>query len=99
LLFVVGLEFKLKDIGKLRYVWIALFGVIIPWLGGYLVARYFGFSSEKALLIGVTLTATSIAITADTLREMGKLQTEVAKTIIGAAVIDDILALTALSFT
>jgi Kef-type K+ transport system membrane component KefB len=99
LLFVVGLEFKLKDIGKMRYVWIALPGVIIPWLGGYLVARYFGFPDEKALLIGVTLTATSIAITADTLREMGKLQTEVAKTIIGAAVIDDILALTALAFT
>ena len=51
LLFVVGLEFKLKDIGKLRYMWIALFGVIVPWAGGYLVARYFGFPSEKALLI------------------------------------------------
>lgn len=99
LLFVVGLEFKLKDIGKIRYMWIALFGVIVPWIGGYLVARYFGFPTEKALLIGVTLTATSIAITADTLREMGKLQTEVAKTIIGAAVIDDILALSALAFT
>ena len=99
LLFVVGLEFKLKDIGKLRYMWIALFGVIVPWVGGFFVARYFGFPSEKALLIGVTLTATSIAITADTLREMGKLQSEVAKTIIGAAVIDDILALTALAFT
>ena len=98
LLFVVGLEFKLKDIGKLRYMWIALFGVIVPWVSGYLVARYFGFPSEKALLIGVTLTATSIAITADTLREMGKLQSEIAKTIIGAAVIDDILALTALAF-
>jgi len=99
LLFVVGLEFKLKDIGKLRYMWIALFGVIVPWISGYLVARYFGFPTEKALLIGVTLTATSIAITADTLREMGKLQSEVAKTIIGAAVIDDILALSALAFT
>jgi len=99
LLFVVGLEFKLKDIGKIRYFWIASFGVIVPWLGGYLVARYFGFTTEKALLIGVTLTATSIAITADTLREMGQLHTEVAKTIIGAAVIDDILALTALAFT
>jgi Kef-type K+ transport system membrane component KefB len=99
LLFVVGLEFKLKDIGKIRYLWIASFGVIVPWLGGYLVARYFGFTTEKALLIGVTLTATSIAITADTLREMGQLHTEIAKTIIGAAVIDDILALTALAFT
>ena len=70
----------------------------IIWCYRSLVARYFGFASEKALLIGVTLTATSIAITADTLREMGKLNTEVAKTIIGAAVIDDILALIALAF-
>lgn len=47
LLSVIGLDFKLKDIGKNRYMWIALFGVIVPWLGGYLVARYFDFASEK----------------------------------------------------
>lgn len=97
LLFVVGLEFKLKDISSVKYLVIGLFGVIVPWLGGYLVAIAFGFEHQRAIIIGVALTATSIAITADTLREMGKLNSDVAKAIIGAAVIDDVLALAALS--
>jgi len=97
LLFVVGLEFKLKDISSVKYLVIGLFGVIVPWLGGYLVAIAFGFEHQRAIIIGVALTATSIAITADTLREMGQLNSNVAKAIIGAAVIDDVLALAALS--
>ncbi len=97
LLFVIGLEFKLKDIAKLQYVWIAIFGVVFPWAGGYWIATLFGFDTNKAVLIGVALTATSIAITADTLRELGQLGSNTAKAIIGAAVIDDILALLALS--
>ena len=97
LLFVVGLEFKLKEIAGWRYAVIALFGVLLPWLGGWALALAFGFSGHQAIIIGVALTATSIAITADTLREMGKLQTKTAKAIIAAAVIDDVLALMALS--
>ena len=97
LLFVTGLEFKLRDIVSIRYAVIALSGVIVPWLGGYLLAIGFGFEPGKAILLGVALTATSIAITADVLRELGKLQTETAKAIIGAAILDDILALLALS--
>ena len=97
LLFVVGLEFKLKDIASFKYLVIGLLGVIIPWIGGYLVATAYDFEHHRAVIIGVALTATSIAITADTLREMGRLNSEVAKAIIGAAVIDDVLALAALS--
>ena len=97
LLFVTGLEFKLKEIASPRYMVIAFFGVLIPWVGGYLVAGAFGFETHKAVLIGVAFAATSIAITADTLREMGKLQTPAARAIIGAAIIDDVLALLALS--
>jgi Kef-type K+ transport system membrane component KefB len=99
LLFVTGLEFKLHEIATPKYAVIALFGVVLPWGGGFLSAEFFGFESHKAALIGVAFTATSIAITADTLRELGKLQTPAAKAIIGAAVIDDILALIALSVT
>ena len=99
LLFVVGLEFKLKDIFNLRYLWIALVGVIVPWIGGYLITRVFGYSFENAVFTGTALTATSIAITANVLKEMGKLQTDAAKAIIGAAVIDDVLSLLALSFS
>ncbi len=99
LLFVVGLEFKLEDIFKLNYGIIALLGVIIPWIGGFLISRLFGYEFGSAVFVGTALTATSIAITANVLREMGKLKTPVAKAIIGAAVIDDVLSLVALSFS
>ena len=99
LLFVVGLEFKLKDVFNVRYLWIALAGVIVPWIGGFLTAKAFGYNFENAVFTGTALTATSIAITANVLREMGKLHTEAAKAIIGAAVIDDVLSLLALSFS
>lgn len=99
LLFVVGLEFKLKDIFNIRYLWIALVGVIVPWIGGFLTAQAFGYNFASAVFTGTALTATSIAITANVLREMGKLQTDAAKAIIGAAVIDDILSLLALSLS
>jgi Kef-type K+ transport system membrane component KefB len=97
LLFVIGLEFKLKTISNWRYGVIGFFGVMVPWVGGYFLAQFFGFEPSKAIIIGVALTATSIAITADVFREMGKLKTEAAKAIIGAAIIDDVLALLALA--
>jgi Kef-type K+ transport system membrane component KefB len=99
LLFTIGLEFEIKEIIKPRYFLIALVGVIVPALGGYFLARAFGYDFKSAVFIGTALTATSIAITANVLREMGKLQTEAAKAIIGAAVIDDVLALLALSIS
>ena len=97
LLFVIGLEFKIKDVFNVRYGLIALVGVIVPWIGGFLTAKAFGFSFQNAVFTGTALTATSIAITAKVLKEMGKLHTEAAKAIIGAAVIDDVLGLLALS--
>src|SRR3989344_315142 len=99
LLFVVGLEFKLKDIFNVKYSFIALIGVIIPWVGGFFLAKIFGYDFGSAVFVGTALTATSIAITANVLKEMGKLQTEAAKAIIGAAVIDDVLSLLALSIS
>jgi Kef-type K+ transport system membrane component KefB len=99
LLFVIGLEFEIEDVFKIKYGIIALVGVIVPWIGGYWVSLLFGFDSVSAIFIGTALTATSIAITANILKELGKLDTEVAKAIIGAAVIDDILGLIALSIT
>jgi Kef-type K+ transport system membrane component KefB len=97
LLFVVGLEFRARELASVRPFMIAVAGIIVPWFTGYLVARGFGFDSDRALLIGVALSATSIAITADALRELGRLQSPEARLIIGAAVIDDVLALLALS--
>ena len=99
LLFVVGLEFELKDIFNAKYGIIALIGVIIPWVGGYFLAILFGFDFISSVFVGTALTATSVAITANVLKEMGKLQTDAAKAIISAAVIDDILGLLVLSIS
>jgi Kef-type K+ transport system membrane component KefB len=99
LLFVIGLEFNLKDILSARNGIIAAVGVIIPWIGGYWLSLLFGYDTPSAIFIGTALTATSIAITANVLKELGKLQTEAAKAIIGAAVIDDVLSLLALAIS
>jgi Kef-type K+ transport system membrane component KefB len=99
LLFVVGLEFKIKDVFNIKYGVIALIGVVIPWIGGFFLAEFFGFNFVSSVFVGTALTATSVAITANVLREMGKLQTEAAKAIIGTAVIDDVLGLLVLSFS
>ncbi|MCZ7362250.1 MAG: cation:proton antiporter [Candidatus Methanoperedens sp.] len=99
LLFTVGLHFKLKEITNIKNFLIAFFGIIIPWIAGYYLAKLFGFSFGASIFIGTALTATSIAITANVLKEMGKLQTDAAKAIIGAAIIDDVLSLLALSIS
>ncbi len=99
LLFIIGLEFRLEDIAKPKYFLIALFGVLLPWGGGYLLAKAFGYAFGPALFIGAALTATSIALTANVLKEMGIIRSEIAKAIIGAAVIDDVLGLLVLAFS
>ncbi len=99
LLFVIGLEFRLKEIFNIKYGIIALVGVIVPWIGGFFTAKLFGYGFGSAVFVGTALTATSIAITANAMREMGKLQTAAARAIIGAAVIDDVLGLLALSMS
>jgi len=99
LLFTVGLHFEVREIARIKYFIIALFGIIVPWVAGYYLARLFNFDFASAIFVGTALTATSIAITANVLKEMNLLQTEVAKAIIGAAVIDDVLCLLALSIS
>jgi len=99
LLFVIGLEFQIRDIARMKNLLIAASGVIIPWGSGVILALIFDFEMQRAMFIGLALSATSVAITADVLRELGKLNSSAAKIIIGAAVIDDVLALLALSIT
>lgn len=99
LLFTVGLHFEIREITHIKYLIIALSGIIIPWVAGYYTAVLFDFDFAAAVFVGTALTATSIAITANVLKEMNRLETEAAKAIIGAAVIDDILSLLALSIS
>ncbi len=84
------MEFRLEDIAKPRYFLIAAAGVAVPWGAGFLTSTLFGYPFGSSIFIGTSLTATSIAITANVLKEMGKLKTEAARAIIGAAVIDDL---------
>ncbi|MEG2039088.1 MAG: cation:proton antiporter [Oscillospiraceae bacterium] len=104
LMFVAGLETdisELKKTGKASFV-IALLGVIVPLVGGYILASFFNVETGdhvflQNLFIGVILTATSVSITVETLKEMGKLSTKSGNAILGAALIDDILGIVALT--
>ncbi|MBI4176176.1 MAG: cation:proton antiporter [Candidatus Aenigmarchaeota archaeon] len=99
LLFAIGMEMRFKEIYNMRSFLIALFGVVVPWIGGFAIASAFNYDFISSVFVGTALTATSIAITANVLREMKVLDSRAAKTIIGAAVVDDILGLLALSLT
>ena len=97
MLFTIGLECNYKEIYSFRNSFVAFFGVVIPFAAGWSISLAFGYSTLESLFVGTALTATSIAITARILHEHGMLSTPVAKTIIGAAVVDDVLGLIALS--
>jgi Kef-type K+ transport system membrane component KefB len=74
----------------------AVGGVILPFAFGYVVMRGFGYDDRAALFVGAILTATSVGITAAALRELGLGRSATGSTILGAAVIDDILGLAVL---
>ena len=104
LMFMAGLETDIKEMkkcGKASFI-IALCGILLPLIGGFLVAIAFSDTPLNAMsqiqllqniFIGVILTATSVSITVETLREMGKLKTPTGTAILGAAVIDDIIGI------
>ncbi len=107
LMFSAGLETDLKELMKTGPVafLIACAGVFVPLLGGTLL--YMGFygtapwGSEKfytAVFIGVIMTATSVSITVQSLKEMGKLREKVGTTILSAAIIDDVIGIIVLTF-
>lgn len=101
LLFMIGLECDLKTIYTERNLLIAFGGVVLPWVLGYLVFSFMvpGSTTIQAVFVGVILVATSIAVTADILVETGTVSKPVGKAILGAAVIDDILAMIVLALT
>ncbi len=102
LMFTAGLETSIKDLKKcgLASSVIAIIGVIVPLIGGAVLGHFSsvgGKSLMENIFIGVVLTATSVSITVETLKEMGKLNTKVANTILGAAIIDDVLGIVILT--
>ena len=110
LMFCAGLETDIKELkasGKASFI-IALCGVLVPLAGGFGLAYFFNrqdmIASDAAasiflqnIFIGIILTATSVSITVETLKEMGKLKTRSGNAILGAAIIDDILGIIALT--
>lgn len=99
ILFMAGLEMTPREFlkgGKASFT-IAAFGVVLPFFAGLWVFQMFGFGALESMMIATALTATSIAISIQVLSEFGKIKSPEARLIIGAAVVDDILAIAILS--
>ncbi len=107
LMFSAGLGTDLKDLLKTGpiAVLIALVGVFVPLVGGFLLySAFYGFEEVgtlgffKAVFIGVIMTATSVSITVQTLRELGHLKGRIGTLILSAAIIDDVIGIIVLTF-
>ena len=94
LLLSAGLSINLDEFKKIEMSssFVAILGVVFPFILGYIVAIWFGFSHITALFVGTALTATSIGVKAEILLELRIIGTRLGSLIIGAAVIDDIIS-------
>lgn len=101
LMFIAGLE---TDLEQFRQSWkssltVAVGGVIFPIIGGYSLGVTLGWSTEQALFLALVISATSVSISVQTLKELNKLNSKEGTTILGAAVVDDILVVVLLAVT
>ncbi|HEY7082551.1 MAG TPA: cation:proton antiporter [Nitrososphaeraceae archaeon] len=99
ILFIAGLEITPREFlrGGAAAFTVGSIGVVIPFFVGYYVFSAFGIQALESMLIATALTATSIAISVQVLTELGKMQSREARLILGAAIVDDILAIAVLS--
>ncbi|KYQ86872.1 MAG: cation:proton antiporter [Thermoactinomyces vulgaris] len=99
LMFLAGLETNLKEFRKAAFAstMVAVIGVIFPFLGGLASGLWFDYRFATSIFIGTALVATSVSISVQTLRELGCLKSKAGNTILGAAVLDDILGIITLS--
>ncbi|MFA5836034.1 MAG: cation:proton antiporter [Bellilinea sp.] len=99
LMFIAGLELHLSDLAKNTKVaaYSGVLGVIVPVGLGFLAGELFGMSLENSVFLGLTLGATSVSISAQTLMELKVLRSRVGLGLLGAAVFDDILVILLLS--
>jgi len=100
LMFIAGLETDLEDFKKsgLAASFVGFGGIIFPLVGGYFIGGLFGLSSFESWFLGLLLSATSVSISVQALKELNQLQTREGMTIMGAAVIDDVVVIIALAF-
>ena len=99
ILFIAGLEITPREFlrGGAAAFTIGSLGVIVPFFVGFYVFEAFGVEALQSILIATALTATSIAISIQVMTELGKMKSKEARLILGAAIVDDILAIAALS--
>ena len=99
LLFWVGLETRLSDMREVgpAAIRVGALGVVVPFACGYAAGAAVGEAPETSVFIGAALVATSVGITSAVLIELDVLATRAARTILGAAVIDDVLAMVLLA--
>ncbi|MFC0187133.1 cation:proton antiporter [Fictibacillus aquaticus] len=100
LMFIAGLETDIeqfKRTGKAS-TFVGLGGIIVPLSLGYLTGMTLGLSVFESLFLGLLLSATSVSISVQALKEMNQLKTREGTTILGAAVIDDVVVIIALAF-
>lgn len=98
LLFKVGMHNKIERIFAFDNLIVAVAGIVLPFIVGYLYASYTGGSFAYSMFVAAALTATSVGVTVAILKEFKLLEERFAEIIIGAAVLDDILGLLVLSF-
>ncbi|MBI5176790.1 cation:proton antiporter [Candidatus Micrarchaeota archaeon] len=97
LLFKIGLECEFHGIFNVRNFAVGLLGVILPFVAGFHYATLTGHPLGYAVFLAAALTATSVGVTVAVLSELKVMEREFARVIVGAAVIDDVLALLVLS--
>jgi len=99
ILFIAGLGMPFRDFvkGGAASFTTGTLGVVLPFFGGLLLFAALGFDAATSLMVAAALTATSIAISIESLREVGRLNSPEGKLVIGAAVVDDVLAIAVLS--
>ena len=94
LMFLAGLESKIDLLKKYLKpsMIVAVSGILLPIAVGYLIGLMFEFTKFESLFLGIVFAATSVSISAEVLQEMDSLTSREGTTILGAAVVDDILA-------
>ncbi|EJQ52330.1 cation:proton antiporter [Bacillus hominis] len=100
LMFMAGLETDLEELNANRNssLAVALGGIVLPFVGGYVSGLVMGMEQGNAVFLGLLLCATSVSISVQTLRDLGKMKTRESTTMLGAAVFDDILVVILLAF-
>ncbi|MHB1095424.1 MAG: cation:proton antiporter [Gemmatimonadaceae bacterium] len=99
LLFAVGLETDLRSLRRVGVMALSVgaVGIILPFAGGFVVARALGAAPMTSLVIAAALTATSVGISARVLGDLGRLKDDEGQVVLGAAVFDDVIVLVILA--